>query len=240
MIVSMSTGSVYKVAESILEHLHFIRKEFSGLIDGVEICFIWKDDFDKFEFDQKTVDFLNSLEFNTLHAPVKYADYGKNEETKACFQKIRALSEQVNFEFATFHPNHVSDFSALSAVKNACIENMPDGEKRKGWQRPQEFEAFFNKWGNFGFCFDVNHAIANGIDPKEFAVSLKDKIKYIHLNATRPGNANHDLLVESDAETLEKIQPVFSLQKPLVIEVNIEKEKIPLLKKEIELMRKQS
>ncbi len=69
---------------------------------------------------------------------------------------------------------------------------------------------------------------------------MKDKIKYIHLNATRSRNPNHDLLVESDAETLKKIQPVFSLQKPFVIEVNIEKEKIPLLKNEIELIRKKS
>ena len=177
MIVSLSTGSVYRVAESILEHLHFIEKEFYGLIDGVEICFIWKEDFDKFEFDQKSINFLNSLEFNTLHVPVKETNYAKNEETKAAFKKIKTLSKQVNFEFVTFHPNHVSDFSALSAVKNVCIENMPNGEKRKGWQYPKEFETFFNKWNKFGFCFDVNHAIANGIEPKEFAINLKDKIK---------------------------------------------------------------
>ena len=238
MIVSLSTGSVYKVAEGILEHLHFIEKEFYGLIDGVEICFIQKENFDKFEFDQKSIDFLNSLEFNTLHAPVKETNYGKNEETRTSFKKIRELSKQVKFEFVTFHPNHVSDFSALSAVKNVCIENMPNGEKRKGWQYPKEFAAFFKKWSKFGFCFDVNHSIANSIEPKEFTVNLKDKVKYIHLNATKPGNANHDLLVESDNETLEKIMPVFSLQKPFVIEVNIEKEKIPLLKKEIELIRK--
>jgi hypothetical protein len=32
--------------------------------------------------------------------------------------------------------------------------------------------------------------------------------------------------------------PVFTLQKPVVIEVNIEKEKTPLIKKEIELIKK--
>jgi hypothetical protein len=59
------------------------------------------------------------------------------------------------------------------------------------------------------------------------------------LNATaKPGNADHDLLVEASKETLEKIKPVFELNKPLVIEVDIEKEKIPLIKDEIALIRR--
>lgn len=238
MIVSLSTGSVHKVAENILEQVHFIEREFSGLIDGVELCFIEKKDFDAFEFDKKSINFLNTLEFNTLHAPVKEMNYGKNNETNRNFGKIKELSEQVEFEYVTFHPNHVSDFSILpDCGLNVCIENMPDGEKRKGWQYPNDFQEFFKKWSQFGFCFDVNHAIANAVNPEEFISSLGDKIKYVHLNATKPGNANHDLLVESDKETLEKIKPVFSLQKPLVIEVKIDKEKTPLIKKEIELIR---
>jgi hypothetical protein len=193
MIVSLSLGSVRKVAESRLEQLHFVEREFSGLIDGVELCFIYKKDIDDFELNQKAIDFLNTLEFNTLHAPVREIEYGKNKETTEVFRKINEITSLINIEFVAFHPNKVNDFTALQVNgTNVCIENMPNGENRKGWQYPGEFQEFFKKWSKFGFCFDVNHAIANGIEPKEFIEKLGYKIEYFHLNATKPGNANHD------------------------------------------------
>lgn len=122
MIVSLSTGSVQKVSASILEQVHFIEKEFSGEIDGIEICFIQKEDFDKFEFDQKAIDFLNRLEFNTLHAPTREIDYGNNKETEDSFRKISEMTKIVNMNYVTFHPNHVSDFSVLPIKEfKVCI-----------------------------------------------------------------------------------------------------------------------
>jgi len=238
MIVCLSYGSVRFGCDKN-KVIEFIKERFAGLVDGIELCFILKEELDSFKLSKNDLDFVNSLKFNTLHAPVIGLDYGKNKETKTVLEKIQAINKKIKLKQVVFHPDHVSDFHTLAeSGLNVCIENLPDGEKRKGWQFPKEFQKFFNKWPQFGFCFDVNHAMANNINPSEFISVLGEKMKYIHLNATaKPGNADHDLLVEASEETLEKIKPVFKLQKPLVIEVDIEKEKIPLIKKEINLVR---
>ncbi len=238
-ILSLSTGSVRWGCEK-KGAIEFVEQKFGSMIDGVELCFIPKEEFDSFELSEKDASFLNSLEFVTLHAPVKGIYYGKNNETKTVLEKIKSINDKVSLAKVVFHPNHVNDFSVLiDSGVNACIENLPDGESRKGWQYPKEFQAFFKKWPLFGFCFDVNHAMANGINPTEFISVLGEKITYLHLNATaKPGNADHSLLVEASEETLEKIKPVFELNKPLVTEVDIEKEKIPLIKNEINLIRR--
>jgi len=198
-----------------------------------------KQELEEFELDKKTIKFLNTLQFNTLHAPVIDLDYSRNHETREIMQKIRKINSQVTLQQITFHPNHVSDFSVLAKQGfPVCIENLPDGKTRKGWQYPQEFEKFFREQPQFGFCFDVNHAMANGSKPEEFISMVGEKMEYIHLNATaQSGNADHALLTESSSDTIEKIKPVLALNKPFVIEVNISKEKTPLIKKEISLIK---
>ena len=239
MTASISTGSVRLATKSVLESVHLIEREFAGLIDGVELFFYNKIAFDSFELDNKAISFLNKLEFNTLHVPIKETEYGKNRETEKALEKIAKINKSVKLSYITFHPNHIKDFSALTESGfDICIENLPEGETRKGWQQPSEFQEFFKKWPQLGFCFDVNHAMANGIKPSEFVSLLGEKINYIHLNATaKTGNADHNLLVESKSETMQEIRPVFKLKKPMVIEVDIQKKKIPLIKKEIEFVK---
>ena len=239
MIVSISTGSVRHVASSVLEAVHFVEENFSGLVNGVELFFWNLRDFESFELDDKATTFLQSLEFNTLHAPIKEMEYGENQATAGVLEKIGRIGKAISIELVVFHPNHVKDFSTVVGRGfRACVENLPDGESKKGWQHPKEFQEFFKKWPQLGFCFDVNHSMANGIKPAEFISLLSKKIEYIHLNATaKPGDAGHELLVESSEKTIEEIMPVFKLQKPMVIEVDIEKQKIPLIKKEIEFIR---
>lgn len=239
MITSLSTGSVRFGYKNPSNSIEFIANHFNGLLNGIELCFILKEELIKFELNKKSINFLNLLDFNTLHAPVKNLDYGRNNETKEILKKIQEINKKIDLKHVTFHPNHVSDFSVLTESGfNICIENQPDGETRKGWQFPNEFQTFFKEWKQIGLCFDVNHGMANNVKPIEFTSMLKQKIKYIHLNATaNSGNASHNLLVESSKEVVKKIKPVFKLNKPLIIEVNIAKEKIPLIKKEIALIK---
>ncbi|MBN2066909.1 MAG: TIM barrel protein [Candidatus Diapherotrites archaeon] len=239
MIISISTGSVRQACENTSKAIKLIQKQFGEQIQGIELCFMLKQELDEFTLDEESIKFLDALQFNTLHAPVIGLDYGRNGETREIMQKIRKINSQVTLKQITFHPNHVSDFSVLvESGLNVCVENLPDGKTRKGWQFPGEFQKFFSKWGGFGFCFDVNHAMANGAKPVEFISMFDKKIEYIHLNATaQSGNADHALLTESSPETIEKIKPVLALNKPFVIEVNINKEKTPLIKKEISLIK---
>ncbi len=134
MILSLFTGSIYLAAKRN-KLVGLIEEKFTELIDGVELCFILKKDFDGFDLSEKAVGFLNSLKFNTLHAPVKGLKHGKNKKTKTVLRKIHDTGKNINLKQVSFHPNCIKDFSVLAeSGLNVCIENLLDGEKRKGWQ----------------------------------------------------------------------------------------------------------
>lgn len=238
MTLCLSTGSVWRAAGSRIECVHLAEENFSGLIDGVELCFMGLEEFEKFELDKRGIRFLRGLKFNSLHAPIM--EYGKNAETKKAFGKMREIAQDVEIKHITFHPNHIRDFSVLKTLGlKACIENLRDGENHRGWQFPKEIKVFLEREKDIGFCLDVTHAMANGINPKEFLDVLGEKISGIHLNATeKAGTHEHNFVFSSSRGVQEKIGPVFALKKPLIIEVAIEKEKIPLIKEEIAFARK--
>ncbi len=240
MTLCLSTGSVWRVAGSRgrIGTVHIVEELFSGLVDGVELCFIDPEGFEKFELDEKSIKFLKGMKYNSLHAPI--IEYGKNTQTEKILEKINKIGQEINLKHVTFHPNHVKDFSVLKKLKfKTCIENMRFGERHKGWQFPKEINEFLEKEKDFGFCFDVTHAMSNGIKPKEFLHGLEEKISCVHLNATEEaGLHSHNFVFSSSKQVQEKIEPVFALRVPLIIEVAVEKEKIQLIKKEISFVRK--
>lgn len=238
MTLCLSTGCFWRTVGSRLEGLHLAEEKFSGLIDGIELCFADTEGFQKFEPDERSLEFMNKMKSNSMHAPIM--DYGKNAETEKVFRKIRRIAKLAGLNHITFHPDKVKEFSALKNLGlPACIENLSDGERHKGWQKPGEIRAFLEKNPGFGFCFDVNHGMANGIGPKEFLDVLGEKISCVHLNATETaGRAEHNFVFSSSRGVREKIEPVFSLAVPIIIEVDIEKEKVPMIRNEIAYVRK--
>ncbi|MCX6799447.1 MAG: hypothetical protein NTW59_05130 [Candidatus Diapherotrites archaeon] len=240
MLLCISTGAVWRCCESRLAAVHLIEEKFGGLIDGVELCFINASKFWGFELDERAIRFLRSKRFVSLHAPCSGIEYGDNRKTRRAFGKIREINKAVALQHVTFHPNHVRDFGALKRLGLRClVENLSGDEKRKGWQFPQELKRFLEKERWLGFCYDVNHGMSNGVEPKEFLKNLGSRIECIHLNATeKTGEAQHHLLVQSSNAVVEKIRPVLALGKPLVIEPRLQKEELPLIGKEIEFVRK--
>jgi len=240
MIVSLSSGSIYRASpKKRILLLRLVERHFSGMIEGVELCFIRKEELDSFFLDKQAVDFLNSLKYNTLHAPIRNLMYGKNRQTKKIFEKILEIDKKVSLEQVVFHPHHVSDFNVLENFSlPVCIENMPDGKNKKGWQTPRDMKSFFEAYPEFGFCFDVNHGTSNGIKPIEFVKILGTKISQVHLNAiSRKGMAGHKMIINSGKKGISQIKPVLELKRPLVIEVDATRHEIPLLKKEIKLVK---
>jgi hypothetical protein len=240
MAICISTGSLWRAAGSRLEAVDIVRKKFSGLIDGVELCFIDLKGLEGFELDEKNTRFLKGLKFNSMHAPMM--EYAQNRETEKVFGKMRRISEDAKLNHITFHPDMIKDFSILGSLGvKACIENMACGERHSGWQKPGEIKNFLESEKDIGFCFDVNHAMANGIDPAEFLRALGNRISCVHLNATETaGRAEHGFVFSSSTEVRKKIDPVFSLAVPLIIEVDIGKEKVPLIGKEIAYTREKT
>lgn len=238
MTISISIGCCFDLKLNKIESIHFLEK-YSNLIDGVELIFATPKELIEFELDKKSATFLKSKKFITIHMPLKEIIYKKNSETKKLLKKATNLAKKVNAQYLLFHPIIVSDFSALQSPIQICIENMDKKSKEIGYTTVQEMQQLFDKHPTFGFVLDISHVLSNNINPSDFLI-LKNKIKAIHSSGQwiKKGTLReHGFLTEGDNKQLEKVKPILNLNIPKIIECDFYPEKIPLIEKEIQLLK---
>lgn len=80
MSISISTGCCFDLKLNRLESIHFLET-YKNQIDGIELMFASPKYFE-FILDKKSLDFLKSLKFVSIHMPFLDIIYDNNKETK--------------------------------------------------------------------------------------------------------------------------------------------------------------
>ncbi|MFA5358076.1 MAG: TIM barrel protein [archaeon] len=235
MVVAISTGCCYDLKLSKLESVHFLEKY---PIDGVELLFATPEQLTGFELDEKALSFLKRLEFVSIHMPFENINYNKNQETQQLISKANSIAKQVNAQYLVFHPNTVKDFDSIknNSLK-VCIENL--NKKESGYQTVEEIQTILKEHAFLEFVLDIAHVFGNNLNLNDF-LKLNSKLNAIHVSGQwiKKGNLKeHGFLTEGTNEQLEKIKPILRLKKPKVIESDFYPYKIPLIEKEIQLLR---
>lgn len=238
MVIAISTGSCYDLDLGPLESIHFLEK-YKHLIQGIEVALATPQGFNDFEPDDKALTFLKSLDFVSIHMPFQEIRYSNNKETRELLAKAETLAKRINAQHLIFHPSTIDDFNALKTNIPICIENLNKKPENKGYLTVNEISQILKKHPHLYFTLDIAHALGNNINPTEF-LTLKDKIREIHVNGQwiKKGNLKeHGFLNEGTPEQLEKVKEVLKLNVPKVIEADIYPHKLPLLEKEIQLLK---
>ena len=100
-------------------------------------------------------------------------------------------------------------------------------------------KSLFEKHNFLGFVLDIAHALGNGINPADF-LALKSKLKAIHVSGQwiKKGNLKeHGFLTEGTPEQLGKVKEVLKFDVPKIIEADFYPEKVPLIEKELILLK---
>jgi len=239
MVVAISMGCCYDLGLSIQDRIRFIQK-YASLIDGIELLFALPKNLLDFEFEEDTLNFVKSLKFKSLHMPFKDIQYDNKRESNKLIEKASFLAKQVAIEHIIFHPNTIKDYNSLDNQMINCIENLNQKPENTGFCTIKEIELILDKNPSLKFVLDACHALENNIEPTDF-LKFENKLVEIHLSAQwiKKGNLRaHGFLTEANQEQLTKLKPILKLDKPKIIEADFYPYKMPLIEKEIDLIKR--
>ena len=237
MVVAISAGACLDLKLDRNDSIRFIQK-YSKKIDGIEIGFGSWEEVLNYTLEEDTLKFVKSLKFKSIHMPVSNNKYDNNTETKKVLGKVSELAKEINANHLVFHPNNIKDYSVLDYNLNNCIENLNSKEYNMGFRTVQEIRKVLEENEGLGLVLDTCHMLEVGVDPKDF-LELKEYVKGIHLAVQwKQGERvrTHGFLQENP-EQLEQIKPLLKLDVPKIIESDFYPEKVPLIEKEIELIK---
>ena len=237
MVVAISVGCCYDLGLNRLESIHYLA-QFKEQINGIELLFALPGELLDFELPKQDLLFLQSMDFVSIHMPLKEVEYASNAETNNLLQKALDLGKKVNAKYLLFHPHQIRDFELLENLPmQVCLENMD--KKYQAFGTLEKIKQLLEEHEQFGFVLDVCHALDCGIAPKQF-LQVKNKIKAMHISSLwqKQGiTKKHGFLLEADKEQLAQIKSVIRLPVPKIIESVIYPEKKGFVKKEIELIK---
>ncbi|MFH1366046.1 MAG: hypothetical protein ABIG99_01510 [Patescibacteria group bacterium] len=234
--ICISTGCIYKLSNDRNDLIAELR-QFSPV--GIELSFAYPEYLLNFNISDENLNYLRSLKFNSIHAPVENISYGKNKISKEILQKISELYKRVNAKNVVFHKESTKDYSSI--ISNDFISSIENDDWRKPNHNVENIKSILDKNEELKFTFDVAHAISvSSSDILKYINSFQNKLIEIHISIMDKKIARHDFLYKYDsAEIKNSLQPLKKLSVPLVLEATISSsEEIESIGKEIEYIRK--
>ncbi|MFC1697336.1 sugar phosphate isomerase/epimerase family protein [Nanoarchaeota archaeon] len=233
-IITFATGNIYKWSEedNINELLDYIKPLD---IDGVELTFAYIERLFKFELSNENIEYLQSLEYNTIHAPFNMTTGAKDiNEIYKQLDYIKELYDKINAHNVIIHPRVVPGPVMLGKYDMKCsTENMPP----KHVVPLPELKSIMRENPDMGFCLDVTHAYQ--ISPLESQIyyhEFKERITQFHLSGSKDGRG-HLQLKPCKADFFRSLDPIHNSDVPIVIEEIFDEKNLDLLKEEIEYVR---
>ncbi len=235
--ICISTGCVYKIfGNRYNERIEALRK-FSPV--GLELSFFYPKYLLDFEISKDNLEYLQTLKFNSIHAPVLDIVYGDNKKCKETLKKITELYKQINARNVVFHKDLIKDYSVITGYDFvASIEN-------DDWNNPKNtIEDTRNVLDNnreFKLTFDFAHAIVTSSDISEYINYFKDRIAEIHISVIPSKELGiHAFLYKHDSREIRRLMKFLkAVSVPLVLECEVPNaNEIELIEKEMQLLKK--
>jgi endonuclease IV len=237
MAVYISTGSCFNLGLNRIESIEFVG---NYQVNGLELMLAYPQELLDFKLNKndKATAILKRFEWVSIHMPSMNVTYDNNQETKKLLAKGIELGKQINAKNLVFHPHTIKDFNILkNSSIQMSIENMD--KNKNAYKTLAEIKNTLEKYPYLGFVLDINHVLGNNLNPSDF-LEIKDRITEIHVSGLWMKKGilkEHGLLAEGTKEQLEKVKPILELNKPKIIESDFYPEKIPLIEKEIQLIK---
>ncbi len=233
--ISISTGCLYRLSEDRNKMVRELQK-FS--LSGVELSFNRPQHLLNFNIDKDNLEYLQTLEFNSIHAPCKDIIYGDNETCKKVLQKISELYVKINARNVVFHKNEIEDYNLI--INNKFISSLENDDWRKPNNGIEYIKNILDKYKELKLTFDFAHAITVApSDIPEYLDYFKERLAEIHISIINEETKRHDFMHENNNARLESLTQLLKVTSvPLVLECAVSDFKnINSLKKEIDYIK---
>ncbi len=233
--ICISTGCVYKLSDDRNDLIEKLRK-FSPM--GIELSFAYPKYLLNFDINKNNLEYLQSLGFNSIHAPWEDITYGENKISKEVLQKISELYKQINARNVVFHKEQIEDYNSI--ISNNFISSIENDDWKKPRHNVEDIKSILDKNKKLKFTLDFAHALSvSSSDIAEYINYFKDKLIEIHLSIVNKDSEEHDFLHKYDsAEIRNLLQPLKTVFVPVILEAAVSNlEEMKFIKKEIEYIK---
>jgi len=232
--ICISTGCVHRLFEDRNRSINLFR-QFSH--EGIEVSFAYPHHLLNFKIEEDNLEHLETLKFNSIHAPFKDYIYKNNEKSKEILRRISDLYKRINARNVVFHKDSIKDYDFIA--NNGFVVSLENDDWRKPNNTINHLKDILDNNEKFKFTFDFAHALSTSSDIDEYINCLGDKIVEIHLSIIDEDSKRHTFLHKKDSEELrKKLHSLKSISVPIVLECDISNlEKKELLRKEIDYIR---
>jgi hypothetical protein len=225
-IFSFATGNIWKwyKAKNRAVCLELIRKLD---MDGVELTFAHADELLAFKLSESSRQWLRSLDYVTIHAPFRYPE---NHGLADYLGHIHKLYRQINAKNLIIHPYNLVSSEILGKYSmRISTENL----RPHRHITPSDLEGYLQKYRGMGLCLDVAHAYFYSKEETHKLIGrFRNKITQVHVSGTYRKN-DHLSLREVTRDFMYSIRDIKTLDVPIVIEEDLEKNSLRFLKDEI-------
>jgi len=234
--ISISTGCLHRLSEDRNKMVRELQK-FS--LSGVELSFNQPRHLLTFDIDKDNLEYLQTLKFNSIHAPAKNIIYGDNKTCKEVLRKISELYVKINAKNVVFHKNEIEDYSLIINSKfTSSIEN-------DDWRKPKNgieyIKNLLDEHRELKLTFDFAHAMTvSPVDISEYLDYFKGRLAEIHISIINQETKRHDFMYKNNSEKLKDLTQLLKVASvPLVLECAVlDFKDIDSLKREIEYIKK--
>lgn len=204
-------------------------------IDGVEITLATKRDLYAFNLSKEDEKWLRSFKWVSIHAPFRLVRKADNEEEVIKqLEVLFSLYKRIDAQNVVIHPLDLPAPEILNKFSfKVSTENMPKHKRVS----IADFKKIFKKYPKVGLCLDVSHAyLCSEGETEELLKTFGKRITQIHFSGAYRNN-DHQSLGVVTKKFFASIKPIFNLEIPIVIEIEIVKKSKKLLEKEVNLVR---
>ncbi len=235
--ICVSSGFLYKITDDINEKISKIR-EFSP--DGIELNIARSQYLFNFgEVNKENLAYLQSLNFNSIHAPAGEFSYGNNDKSRKTLEAIEKIYKKINAKNVVFHREQMEDINVFNNYD--FIASIENGDwRRADAKTPDQVGEILEKSPNLKFTFDFAHAFS--VSPDDIPIyidKLGDKLIEIHLSIIEPKTKEHWFIHKyNNRETKRFLKHLKKTNVPIVLEcVAFDKNEIYLIKEEIKYIK---
>jgi len=206
---------------------------------GIELSFHNPEYLLNFDIERDILEYLQTLRFNSIHAPFKEIVYGNNKLCKEVLRKISELYTKINARNVVFHKDQIEDYNLITDSK--FVSSIENDDWRKPNNSIRDIKNLLNKHKELKLTFDFAHAIT--VSPSEIPEYLdyfKDRLAEIHISIINKESKRHDFLHKHNNEKLKSLTQFLKIASvPLILEcVVFNPKEIDLIEKEIEYIKR--
>jgi hypothetical protein len=213
--ICISTGCVYKLSDDRNRLIKELRKLSPR---GIEISFAHPDYLLNFELSKENLDYLKSLEFNSIHAPWIDISYSTDQRTKEVLDAISKIYKQINGRCVVFHEEQIKDYTLINSAE--FVPAIENDDWRKPRHRVEDIRTILDDNPKFKFTFDFAHALTvSSLDVPSYISSFNNRLIEVHFSIVDREVGRHDLLYKHDNEEIKNMaKELKNVSQPFVLE----------------------